>query len=141
MSQTALALPGFPDAARPLPACSDARLDLIRREAARARTEPHLDFFRACSLLTMDRKGAPIVFARALLRVLGQALGHRPVFHRAGAAARSFDEVWLMRVIDRLEVGDHDSVAFLLGRRVPQDYRRSVAFLLHGLVARPDRGR
>ncbi|WP_172329558.1 hypothetical protein [Mangrovicoccus sp. HB161399] len=139
MPQTASVFSSLPETAAPLPARPDERLDLIRREAARARTAPRLDFFRACSLLTLDAERAPIVFARALLRVLGQALGQRPVFHRAGSEATSFDEDWLMRLIDRLEAGDHDSVAFLLRRRVPHDYRRSVAFLLHGLVSRPDR--
>ncbi|WP_138468980.1 hypothetical protein [Poseidonocella sp. HB161398] len=139
MSQTASVFSSPSETTSPLPCRADERLDLIRREAARARTAPHLDFFRACSLLTLDADRAPIVFARALLRVLGQALGQRPVFLRPGSDTTSFDEDWLMRLLDRLESGDHDSVHFLLRRRVPHDYRRSVAFLLHGLVSRPDR--
>lgn len=122
-----------------LPCATDARLDLLRREAARLRVAPHLELGHACSQLTLDPERAPLVFARALLRTLGQALGQRPVFLREGSVCSSFDEDWLMRVIDRMEAQDFDSVAFLIGRRVPLAYRRSLVFLLHGLIARPDR--
>ena len=115
----------------------DARLELLRTQAARCRTAAHLDLHRACNLLTLDTDRAPILFARALLRTLGQALGKRPIIHRPGATEVSFDESWLLRLIDRLEDGDMDSVTFLLSRRIPHEYRRSVAFLLHGLITPP----
>lgn len=118
----------------------DARLEVLRTQAARCRTAAHLDLHRACNLLTLDPDRAPVVFARALLRTLGQALGKRPIIHRPGASEVSFDESWLLRLIDRLEDGDIDSVTFLLSRRIPHEYRRSVAFLLHGLITPPDIG-
>ena len=117
------------------------RLELLRAQAARCRTAAHIDLHRACSLLTLDRERAPVVFARALLRTLGQALGKRLVIHRPGSAEVSFDESWLIRLIERLECGDTDSFTFLLSRRIPHENRRSVAFLLHGLVIPPDRER
>lgn len=119
----------------------DARLEVLRTQAARCRTAAHLDLHRACNLLTLDRDRAPVVFARALLRTLGQALGKRLVIHRPGSAEVSFDERWLLRVIERLESGDTDSFTFLLSRRIPHEYRRSVAFLVHGLVTPPEEER
>lgn len=116
----------------------DGRLELLRAQAARCRAASHLDLYRACSLLTLDRDKAPVLFARALLRTLGQALGKRPVIHGPGSAEISFDESWLIRLIDRLECGDTDSFTFLLSRRIPHEHRRSVAFLLHGLITPPD---
>ena len=115
----------------------DARLEMLRAQAARCRTAAHLDLHRACTLLPLDRELAPVVFARALLRTLGQALGKRLVIHRPGSDEVSFDERWLLRVIERLESGDTDSFTFLLSRRIPHEYRRSVAFLVHGLVTPP----
>jgi len=116
----------------------EQRLDALRRQAARCRTAERLDLFQACSLLSPDRRRAPEVYARALLRTLGQALGRRPVIHGPGAVQRSFDELWLLQMIARLECGDTDSFTFLVSRRVPHAYRRSVAFLIHGLIAPPE---
>ncbi|MEM1363269.1 MAG: hypothetical protein AAGF94_16400 [Pseudomonadota bacterium] len=115
------------------------RLDLLRAQAAGCRTAARLDLFQACSLLTVDPDKAPVVFARALLRTLGEALGKRPVIHGSGSPEISFDERWLLRLIERLEAGDTDSFTFLLSGRVPHEYRRSVAYLVHGVVAPPDR--
>lgn len=116
----------------------EQRLDALRRQAARCRTAERLDLFQACSLLLPDRRRAPEVYARALLRTLGQALGRRPVILGPGAVQRSFDELWLLQMIARLECGDTDSFTFLVSRRVPHAYRRSVAFLIHGLITPPE---
>ena len=66
----------------------DARLEVLRTQAARCRTAAHLDLHRAC-----------------------------------------------------LASGDTDSFTFLLSRRIPHEYRRSVAFLVHGLVTPPEEER
>jgi len=112
-----------------------AMLAVLRDEAARCRVAPHLDLFEACSLLTLDETKASERFATALLRTLSQALGQRVIVHSPGSGEISFDEAWLLRLMERLSAGDNDSAAFLLSRRVPQMYRRSLIFLLRGIVA------
>lgn len=110
-------------------------LAVLRKEAARCRVAPHLDLFEACSLLTMDEEKAAKRYATALLRTLAQALGQRAVVHMPGSNEISFDEAWLLRLLERLSADDSDSAGFLLSRRVPQPYRRPVIFLLRGIVA------
>lgn len=120
------------------PAPADDTLDMLRREAARARVDSRLDLFRACALLAPEAQRSSAAFARALLRTLGQALGRRPVFHPVGhRGALGFDEAWLLRAIERARAGDHDSLTFLVSSRIPHGYRRSVAFLVHGVAGTP----
>ena len=112
----------------------DARLDLLRRHAAAARHGRRIDIFRACTLIAAEDVRVAEAHADVLMRTLPEALGHQPVFHRPGTPERSFDEAWLMRLIERVEAGDADSATFLAARRVNKVHRRSLLFLISGFT-------
>ncbi len=109
-------------------------LELLRAASSRARVARRLDLYTAWALLDPILVTAADAFAEALLRTLSHALGRRTVFFRAGCESLSFDEAWLLRLIDCFASGDLDSVTFLLHRRVHQHYRRSLLFLFNGVV-------
>jgi len=72
-----------------------AVLDRLREAARRARAERQLSIGEALQGLRCP--GAAAGAAAALVRVLGEFIGRRPVFHAPGCAMGSFDEAWLMR--------------------------------------------
>ncbi|MEL6646095.1 MAG: hypothetical protein AAFQ05_00090 [Pseudomonadota bacterium] len=109
-------------------------LNRLRFLSARCRSAARLDLFKACALLSDPPEKAGEGFATALVRTLGQALDHPPVFFAPGRKDRSFDEDWLLRVIERTASGDSESVAFLLRRRVANHHTHALAFLISGYV-------
>lgn len=112
-----------------------ATLRRLRHHAARVRVSPRLDLFHACAQIAPEVEEIGDASITALLRCLGQALGHQPVFHRVDALEVSFDEAWLIQLLDRLAAGDASSAGFLLMRRVPLAYRRPLIVLLNGTAA------
>lgn len=138
-----IALPKHPAAARPtgvaaLPPADRPCLDRIRSAAERSRSASHLDLYRACAMLSDGDALVTPGYAEALVRTLEQALQRRPRFYRPGNAEISFDEAWLMALLRALRTGDRDSATFLLHRRIRPAARRSVLFLAHGCLDRPD---
>lgn len=123
---------------QPASRAAHATLTRLRMAMLGCRTAARLDLFEACTLLDSDGGEAAGAYAAALVRTLGQALGRAPRIHAPGSVEASFDEEWLVRLIERARAGDDASVAFLIGRRVPREKRRSVAFLISGLAARLD---
>lgn len=59
----------------------------------------------------------------ALLRFLPVALGKRVVFHRPGAQSLTFDEAWLMRLVNAVRTDDQDAIYFALSSRVARHLR------------------
>lgn len=110
-------------------------LNRLRFLSAKCRSAARLDLFKACALLSDAPETAGEGFATALVRTLGQALEHPPVFYGPGRKDRSFDEDWLLRVIERTAAGDAESVSFLLRRRVARHHTQALAFLISGYVA------
>lgn len=99
-----------------------------RRRAAR------LDIFKACAVLSLREDPTAEDYAEAFARTLEQALGRSPQV-RSRTESRSFDEMWLLRLIERSLAYDAESVAFLISSRVEGRKRESVAFLVNGLAA------
>lgn len=131
-------LPHQAPSAPPTPAPSpgaQARIDFLRRAAARARALPGDDLFRACRVLgAEDDPRTAEQRAVALFQVLPSVLGARRLrWYQPGAAERSFDEDWLLSALAAAARGDGASLTFLLGRRLPRHARRQVAFLLQNL--------
>lgn len=118
----------LPAVAPPLPAL----LNKLRFLAMSCRCSARLDLFRACEMLGDDAQNAADSYALALMRTLPQALGTRPVI-RAPDADPSFDELWLMRMIERATAGDNDSLTFLINSRVHTTHRHAFAPLIKGL--------
>ncbi|MEM6729503.1 MAG: hypothetical protein AAF618_13455 [Pseudomonadota bacterium] len=93
-------------------------LNRLRFLAQTCRAEAKLDLAEACSAIHADRGRSLDGLATSLIRVVSQAV-EEPVFFLApGARHMTFDEEWLMRVLDRAIARDGASVEFLLRRRV-----------------------
>lgn len=123
-------------APQPLRLTDDVRVSLnqLRFQATTCRASAFLDIFQACSVLDPDTEDAKNTRQITLLRILGQALDHAPVFYRPGEKNLSFDEKWLAALIEASQRGDHDSFAFLLNRRVVQSKRRIIGSLIVSLA-------
>lgn len=111
-------------------------LHLIRQRADASRSAARLDLFKACAVLSLREEASAYDFADAVARTLEQALGHAPEWHGPEAGSVSFDEIWLLRLVERSIVCDSASVAFLISSRVPQGKRASLAYLVNGLAER-----
>lgn len=110
-----------------------ARLRFLGRTCrARAR----IDAYGACAMLSSDPAASAQAYADALLRVLGQGFGRSPVLYAPGNAELSFDERWLLSLIDAVMREDIDSLRFLTVSKIPRHLRRQVAWLAARLVDR-----
>lgn len=119
--------------AAPAPARQPAVLAHLRLAALRCRVSRRADP-RACTVL--DPKARAEEAALRLAALLPQALLRRPVLHAPGAAARSFDESWLVSLAEAEARGDEASVRFLLRRRVRAAAAPLVLATLRSLLAR-----
>ncbi|MGS4944913.1 hypothetical protein ACVDG3_05500 [Meridianimarinicoccus sp. RP-17] len=106
----------------------------LRRDAARTRASARLDLFRACAMLSTDRGVAGRAYIDTFLRTLEQGLGRAPVIYCEACPQMSFDERWIMALVDAQRRGDRDSFAFLLCSRLPCAARRHVGFLIAGIA-------
>lgn len=107
-------------------------LNRIRFAAAGCRASARVDIFRACALLSLDASAALDAHVEALVSTLSEAIGRRPVFLAPGTLEMSFDERWLLRLIERADAQDRFSAAFLIGRRTRPEHSRALSFLVHG---------
>ncbi|PLS22609.1 hypothetical protein [Neptunicoccus cionae] len=112
------------------------RLNRLRLSAMRCRARARVDVSEACNLLCVDEAQSELRFEEALLRSLHQGLGRKPRFYAVGAAEESFDERWLLQVLDAAERGDMTSVEFLVRSRIDKTMQRSIRFLIRGAVGR-----
>jgi len=113
-------------------------LRCVRRDAARSRASARLDLFRACAMLSTDRDIAGRAYIDTLLRTLEQGLGRKPVIYCEACPQLSFDERWLLALLDAHRRGDRDSFAFLLCSRLSHAARRHIAFLIAGVARHMD---
>lgn len=123
-------------AAHPVPGL----LRQIRRDAARSRARARLDLFGACAMLSTDRDTAARAYLDTLLRTLEQGLGRAPVIYCEACPQMSFDERWIMALLDAHRRSDRDSFAFLLCSRLPHAARRHIGFLIAGIARGTDAG-
>jgi len=101
-----------------------------------------VDLQRTCERLLANRSTAASTYAHALALGLAQALGTPPRIGAPDAPDLSFDEAWLMRLLERAQMRDAESVGFLIASRVAPRHRACFAFLVKGLAARlPERPR
>ncbi|MEM9047111.1 MAG: hypothetical protein AAGC92_00200 [Pseudomonadota bacterium] len=135
MSAAVVKMPNLPDrAVEPLPDHLRQWVNRLRFHAAGCRSAARLDLFRACALLSPVTEEAEAAGCSALIRVLGQALEKSPVFFKPGVDPLSFDEAWLVSIIDARLRGDLDSVAFLVLRRVAPEKRRAFMLLIDAVA-------
>lgn len=112
------------------------RLNRLRLSAMRCRASARVDVSEACILLCVDEAQSAFRFEEALLRSLHQGFGRKPRFYAVGAKEESFDERWLLQVLDAAEQGDMVSVEFLVRSRIAKTMQRSIRFLIRGAVGR-----
>lgn len=123
----------------PVSHCDPAALALLNRIrflAAACRVSARLDLHEACLRHDVRAERSEEAHLVTLIRVMGQALGTRPVFRRPGERDLSFDEAWLVSTIAARMAGDDASFAFLLTRRVEASRRRGFGMLVAGLADR-----
>jgi len=111
-------------------------LDGLRQNETRPSEWNCIDPKTTRELLALDRSSELPIYITALNMGLTAAMGAKPDLNAPGARHFSFDEAWLLRLIERSLVQDAESVAFLISSRIPYEHRRSIAFLVEGLVAR-----
>lgn len=108
-------------------------LEFLRRSECDRTTAVVFDLCDTCDLLHLEAAPEPRSYALALAVGLGQALGRAPRLLAAGSPGVSFDEVWLLRLLERSRCCDSESVAFLIRSRVLPPFYKEVAFLIAGL--------
>lgn len=111
-------------------------LNRLRWVARRCRASARMDLFEACAVLSTDRDVADTAHAEVLMKGLSQALGKMPVFFRPGVHEISFDEAWLLRVVDALSRDDDASLVFLLRSRVHPSACRNLSYLIRSVSER-----
>lgn len=109
-------------------------IDELREASWRCQAQPRIGLFEACAMLSRDCTRSRMTFRDALLRTLAEGLDRRAVFYRPHASDLSFDERWLMALIDAVVHDDHHSLAFLTASRLKPHTRRQILFLVSGLV-------
>lgn len=109
-------------------------LNKLRFLSSQCRASARLDLFQACKVLDQDAAVASDSYARVLVRVIGQALDKPMEFMAVGSSVTTFDEDWLLRILDCLARDDIDSYLFLLIRRVPETKRNSLDLLLKNIA-------
>ena len=110
-----------------------AELEFLRQVYLDCRAKPSSDLFSACDLLAFESDLAKASYAEALIRSLPQILDKKPVVMRPGYDFVSFDEAWLMSLIQACQEEDDDSMAFLVVSRVDPVNRRNAVFLASNL--------
>ena len=104
-------------------------LNHLRVVGMKCRVAARADMFEACALLATDKKKARIAHAEVLMRCLREAIGKHPTIFSPGTESLSFDEAWLVELIEAAARNDQPSFTFLLHSRVLPHARLSMTFL------------
>ncbi|MGF1444936.1 MAG: hypothetical protein ACFBRM_01915 [Pikeienuella sp.] len=113
-------------------------LEPLRRFASTGRLAPRCNLDGVCACIRAGQPPSTEALVAALLRALSIGLGRAVVIHRPGSLTLSFDESWLIRVIDSIQGEDWDSLAFNLTARLSPPERMKVRFLAGVLARRID---
>ena len=108
-------------------------LNYLRLVALACRSAAWTDLLQACAVLSQNNTVAQSTYAETLVKCLSQALGTKPVFFAPGVQEISFDEAWLIRLIQSSHRKDYHSFRFLIRSRVPHIAQRNLAFLIHSM--------
>ena len=108
-------------------------LERARACALEVRAYPRLDILRACQLISLDIDLLSSEMLEIFIRSLPQAFGRQIIIHRPGAEQLSWDEKWLLSIIEAVSRADYDSVHFLIESVVKQKHRREFLTIAHEL--------
>ncbi len=99
------------------------------------RKESRISIDEACKLIQIDKKKSAKYFAYNILRTLEEVIGKKPIFRNPGEKNLSFDEQWIVSLINSYKSNDLISTKFLINSRVENLNKRSyISFLIDGLV-------
>ncbi|WP_424972110.1 hypothetical protein [Dinoroseobacter sp. S76] len=104
---------------------SQAHLTALREAARTTRFRPYRSLEQTCLL---DRHRAHPF--ESLTACLPEAIDRRLTIYRVGEDSLSFDEAWILAMLDRIDATDWDSLHFLIARRVCRPARVAVRMLL-----------
>ncbi|MEM9853782.1 MAG: hypothetical protein AAF841_04935 [Pseudomonadota bacterium] len=108
-------------------------LNRLRFLAQSCRADARLDLSEACLLIQTDHSRGLDAIATAMIRVVSQAVEGHVVFLCPGSPHMTFDEEWLMRLLDRASRQDTTSVEFLLRRRVCRRHHHAFRSIIRTL--------
>lgn len=125
----------FPDNFCADSASAATLLEALRKAAYCLDDADLSDENRLRTLLVKPNASLARTHALALVAGLLRGMYRKPQFQAQGATEQSFDENWVLRLVERASQNDGASVAFLLGRRVAEPAQKTVGVLLAALVA------
>jgi hypothetical protein len=99
-------------------------LERVRACAKEVRAYPRLDMFKACQLISMDIELLSSEVLEILVRSLPQAFGRQLTIHPPGTLHISWDEKWLLSLVNSVSISDFDSVKFLVKSVVKKNHHR-----------------
>ena len=99
-------------------------LERARVCALEVRAYPRLDMFKACQLISLEIELLSSEMLEIFIRSLPQAFGRQITIHLPGTARLSWDEKWLLSIVNAVSRSDYDSVHFLIQSVVRQKHRR-----------------
>ena len=99
-------------------------LERVRACSKEVRAYPRLDMFKACQLISMDIELLSSEVLEILVRSLPQAFGRHLTIHPPGTLHISWDEKWLLSLVNSVSISDFDSVKFLVKSVVKKNHRR-----------------
>ena len=108
-------------------------LERARTCAMEVRAYPRLDILKACQLLSLDIDLLSSEMLEIFIRSLPEAFGRQVVIHNPGTKQLSWDEKWLLSMIEAVSRADYDSVHFLIRSAVKQKHRREFLTIAHEL--------
>tara|TARA_Y100000287_G_scaffold51252_1_gene40080 strand:- start:680 stop:997 length:318 start_codon:yes stop_codon:yes gene_type:complete len=97
------------------------------------RAYPRLDILKACQLISLDIDLLSSEMLEIFIRSLPEAFGRQVVIHNPGTKQLSWDEKWLLSIIEAVSRADYDSVHFLIRSAVKQKHRREFLTIAHEL--------
>tara|TARA_B100000900_G_scaffold410565_1_gene428578 strand:- start:113 stop:484 length:372 start_codon:yes stop_codon:yes gene_type:complete len=115
---------------------TDAEILLLERARACAlevRAYPRLDILKACQLISLDIDLLSSEMLEIFIRSLPQAFGRQVIIHRPETQELSWDEKWLLSIIEAVSRADYDSVHFLIETVVKRKHRREFMTIAHEL--------
>lgn len=105
-------------------------LSLVRSGIRTCRAKGRLELCEACASLKDNPNACIDAYVDALLRAISQGMGEPLVIHQTGAREQSFDERWLIALLEAASRGDNSSLGFMLRTRLSAALVPEVRWLL-----------
>ena len=99
-------------------------LERIRKCSSDVRCFPRLDVFNACQLISLDTDIIDSDAIKLFLRTMPQAIGRGLIIYQPYAKTITWDERWIISMIEAVTRADFDSVYFMINSVVQKKYRR-----------------